>query len=106
MAATKKPKTDKPSGRIVPCPVRKRKKAKQPVVYNTAKAEAIQLSCNGATGTDSEWDVETKIRWVEDFQTKGVDDNGKSERLYIHLDGVETADITTGEIIPPPLASE
>lgn len=80
----------------------KSSKAKNPVVLNSTKAEQIQSSCDGAEGTDTPWSHATKREWIERFQRQGVDSKGKASKIYIHLDGVETADVDTGEIIPRP----
>jgi len=59
-------------------------------------------SADGAEGTDSQWSPETKLKWIEKFQVKGVSDDGKHQKIVIHFDGVETCDIDTGEVIPRP----
>jgi hypothetical protein len=80
----------------------KKAKTKNPVVLNATKAEGIMCSADGAEGTDSQWSVETKLTWIEKFQRKGVGHDGEFAKIYIHFDGVDTADVDSGEIIPRP----
>jgi len=72
------------------------------IVFDANKAQQIMSSASGADSTDTPWSPAKKRQWIETFQRKGVNAKGKSTKLYIHLDGVDTVDIDTGEVIPRP----
>ena len=79
----------------------KKRKRTAPVL-NKAYAERLMDAADGAEGTDSEWQHSTKLDKIDKMQREGVDAKGNATRIYIHFNGVDTADIDTGEIIPRP----
>lgn len=79
-----------------------KRRPKSPPVVNSAYAEGLMDSADGAEGTNSEWAVNTKLDMIDKCQREGVDAKGNPKRIYIHFNGVDTVDLDTGEIIPRP----
>jgi hypothetical protein len=65
--------------------------ARKPLTFDTASGQA--RSCTGAEGTRSAWGEDKKLTLIERAQN----DCG----VILHLPGVTTCNVKTGEIIDP-----